>query len=78
MKAQIPKVKIGIVGYGFVGKATDSGFCRNVEKFIVDPKINTTIDDRTYISLEVTVLPSSLALSIFLWVGCSVFSCALF
>ena len=45
MKAQIPKVKIGIVGYGFVGKATDSGFCRNVEKFIVDPKINTTIDE---------------------------------
>ena len=32
------------------------------------------IDEETYISLELTVFPSSLALSSILWVGCSVFS----
>ena len=37
-------LKIGIVGYGFVGKATDWGFNRNVCKFIVDPKKGTNID----------------------------------
>ena len=35
------KIKLGIVGYGFVGKATDWGFNKRVEKFIVDPKLNT-------------------------------------
>ena len=39
------KLKLGIVGYGFVGKATDSGFNKRVDKFIVDPKLNTTIDE---------------------------------
>lgn len=40
------KLKIGIVGYGFVGKAVDYGFeTEYVEKFYVDPKLNTTIDD---------------------------------
>lgn len=38
------KVKIGIIGYGFVGKATDSGFNSNVEKYIVDPKLETSIE----------------------------------
>ena len=38
-------LKIGIVGHGFVGKATDWGFSKNVEKFIVDPYLNTTIED---------------------------------
>ena len=38
------KIKLGIVGHGFVGMATDQGFDRNVEKFIVDPKLNTNID----------------------------------
>tara|TARA_Y100001970_G_C14165971_1_gene821325 strand:- start:17 stop:880 length:864 start_codon:yes stop_codon:yes gene_type:complete len=39
------KLKLGIVGHGFVGKATDWGFNRRVEKFIVDPKYNTDIDE---------------------------------
>ena len=42
---QNKKVKIGIVGHGFVGKATDSGFDIDVEKFIVDPLLGTSIDD---------------------------------
>jgi UDPglucose 6-dehydrogenase len=39
-------IKMGIVGHGFVGKAVDYGFeNRLVEKYFVDPKYNTTIDD---------------------------------
>lgn len=38
-------LKLAIVGHGFVGKATDWGFDINVEKFIVDPKLNTAITD---------------------------------
>tara|TARA_B100000963_G_scaffold361610_1_gene398087 strand:+ start:986 stop:1849 length:864 start_codon:yes stop_codon:yes gene_type:complete len=38
-------LKLGIVGHGFVGKATDFGFNKNVAKFIVDPIINTSIED---------------------------------
>ena len=38
-------MKIGIVGYGFVGKAVDFGFNKNVEKIIVDPILNTSIGD---------------------------------
>ena len=30
------KLKLGIVGHGFVGKATDWGFNKRVSKFIVD------------------------------------------
>tara|TARA_X000000950_G_scaffold289028_1_gene409163 strand:+ start:1007 stop:1864 length:858 start_codon:yes stop_codon:yes gene_type:complete len=37
------KLRIGIIGHGFVGKATDWGFNKNVEKFIVDPLYATTI-----------------------------------
>lgn len=41
-----PKLKLGIVGHGFVGKAVDYAFThRGVEKFYVDPKYGTTIDD---------------------------------
>ena len=36
-------LKVGIVGHGFVGKATDYGFSIKTEKFIVDPLINTNI-----------------------------------
>jgi UDPglucose 6-dehydrogenase len=36
-------MKIGIVGHGFVGKAVYNGF--NCDKFIVDPKNNTTLSD---------------------------------
>jgi nucleotide sugar dehydrogenase len=40
------KFKIGIVGYGFVGKAVDYAFTHpDVEKFYVDPKYDTGIDD---------------------------------
>ncbi len=37
-------LKIGIVGFGFVGKATDWGFSQNTDKFIVDPKLGTNIE----------------------------------
>ena len=40
------KIKIGIVGHGFVGSAVDYAFTHPfVDKFIVDPKYDTTIDD---------------------------------
>ena len=39
------QIKIGIIGHGFVGKATDWGFNKNVEKFIVDPIYGTNISD---------------------------------
>ena len=37
------KFKLGIVGHGFVGKATDWGFNKRVNKFIVDPLLDTNI-----------------------------------
>ncbi len=39
------KLKLGIVGYGFVGKATDQGFNKHVTKYIVDPLLNTSIEE---------------------------------
>lgn len=39
------KLRLGIVGHGFVGKAVDFGFCMNVDKFIVDPVLNTKVSD---------------------------------
>lgn len=39
------KLKLGIVGHGFVGKATDIGFNQNVDKLIVDPKLGNSIAD---------------------------------
>ncbi len=40
------KFKIGIVGHGFVGQAVDYAFTHpHVEKFYVDPKYSTSIDD---------------------------------
>ena len=40
------KLKIGIVGHGFVGQAVDYAFThKDVDKFYVDPKLNTTLDD---------------------------------
>ena len=35
-------MKLGIVGHGFVGSAVDHGFTRDIKKFIVDPKHNST------------------------------------
>ena len=46
------KVKLGIIGHGFVGKATDWGFYKGVTKFIVDPKLGTTIKDLSKFSPE--------------------------
>ena len=39
------KAKIGIIGYGFVGKATSKGFSVNTELFIVDPILGTSVSD---------------------------------
>ena len=39
------KLKLGIVGHGFVGKATDWGFNKRVDKFIVDPLLGTNMRD---------------------------------
>tara|TARA_Y100001935_G_C17284502_1_gene499510 strand:+ start:990 stop:1853 length:864 start_codon:yes stop_codon:yes gene_type:complete len=39
------KLKLGIIGHGFVGKATDWGFNKRVSKFIVDPLLGTNIKD---------------------------------
>ena len=40
------KFKIGIVGHGFVGQAVDYAFTNPiVEKFYVDPKYGTNIDN---------------------------------
>lgn len=39
------KIKLGIIGHGFVGQATDHGFSKVREKFIVDPRYGTTIEE---------------------------------
>ncbi len=39
------KVKLGIIGHGFVGQATDHGFSKVREKYIVDPRYGTTIEE---------------------------------
>ncbi len=36
--------RLAIIGYGFVGKATDYGFPIKTKKLYVDPKLNTQID----------------------------------
>ena len=54
MKESKKKLKLGIVGHGFVGKATDWGFNKNVEKFIVDPLLGTDITDLKNFSPEIT------------------------
>lgn len=49
-------VRLGIVGYGFVGKATDSGFDTFVEKYIVDPKLETSIEDLARFKPEIVFI----------------------
>lgn len=39
------RIKIGIVGYGFVGKAVGYGFSKNTEILKVDPKLKTSVKD---------------------------------
>ena len=39
------KLKLGIVGHGFVGKATDWGFNKRISKFIVDPLLGTSVSN---------------------------------
>ena len=50
------KLKLGIVGHGFVGKATDWGFNRQVEKFIVDPLYGTSISDLQEFNPEIVFI----------------------
>ena len=45
-RLQPPNVmKIGIIGFGFVGKALRNGLKDNVSCIEIDPKLNTNIDD---------------------------------
>jgi UDPglucose 6-dehydrogenase len=44
--SQVKHLNVGIIGHGFVGKATEFGFSTPlVNKFIVDPNYKTTIDE---------------------------------
>ena len=45
-------MKIGIVGYGFVGKALANGIKKSVDLSIIDPKLNTSIKDLENINPE--------------------------
>ena len=38
-------MKVAIIGYGFVGKALQNGLKTSVEVLLVDPKLNTDIND---------------------------------
>ena len=38
-------MKVAIIGYGFVGKALQNAIKNSVEVFLVDPKLNTDIND---------------------------------
>tara|TARA_B100000965_G_scaffold405705_1_gene440824 strand:+ start:248 stop:1111 length:864 start_codon:yes stop_codon:yes gene_type:complete len=49
-------LKLGIIGHGFVGKATDWGFNKRVEKFIVDPLYSTNIDDLSKFDPKLTFI----------------------
>jgi UDPglucose 6-dehydrogenase len=47
------KINLAIIGHGFVGKAVDFGFNRYVNKYRIDPTLNTTIGHLKNISLDV-------------------------
>lgn len=49
-------MKVGIVGYGFVGNALCKGLTKEVEIFIVDPKLNTNISDLASFKPEITFI----------------------
>ena len=45
-RLQPPNImKIGIVGYGFVGKALANGLRNNVQTCLIDPKLETSVGD---------------------------------
>lgn len=46
-------LKMGIVGHGFVGKATDFGFNKKITKLIIDPKYNNSIRDLVVFKPEI-------------------------
>ena len=46
-------MKIGIVGYGFVGKALANGLRNSVELTIIDPKLDSSIQDLKSINPEI-------------------------
>jgi UDPglucose 6-dehydrogenase len=49
------KMKMAIIGHGFVGKAVDYGFSSSkIEKFIIDPKYGTKIEDLTDKVIDIT------------------------
>ena len=56
-RLQPPKImKIGIIGYGFVGNALASSFNDSVDYRIVDPKKNTTISSLVEFSPEIVFI----------------------
>ena len=38
-------MKVGIIGFGFVGKALKNGLQENLSTYEVDPALNTNIDE---------------------------------
>ena len=45
-RLQPPSImKVGIIGFGFVGKAVASGLVKDVEIIKIDPKLNTALSD---------------------------------
>lgn len=48
------KLRMGIVGHGFVGKAVEYAFSHDmIEQFHVDPKYNSTVDDLCKINPQI-------------------------
>lgn len=48
------KLKLAIIGHGFVGKAVDYGFNNpNIKKYIIDPKYNTDIKSLTTEAIDI-------------------------
>lgn len=48
-------MKMAIIGHGFVGKAVDYGFSSSkIEKFIIDPKYGTKIEDLADKNIDIT------------------------
>ena len=45
-------MKVAIIGHGFVGRAVDFGFQKNIEKFIIDPILNNSILDLKDVDLD--------------------------